>query len=263
MVWLLCNDLNYKKAAQICLGERFPFLEYCCFVHKDLKKEFLKDNMNDPEKYEQVQQIDYPASKVLPKITGKRFIKTHLPFSLLSPSLIKSGCKVIYVARNPKDVSVSFYHLNRSMRTQGYTGDFRKYWDYFEKNLQPWTPYWEHIKEGWNRRHEENVLFLFYENLNKNLRNSLQKVGTFLEQSYTTQELETLENHLKFENFRNNKSVNQEKLRNLGILLKTEENYVRKGKTGGWRDYFDQELEKRANQWIEENLRDTDCRFPL
>lgn len=33
--------------------------------------------------------------------------------------------------------------------------------------LEPWTPYWEHIKEGWNMRHEENVLFIFYENMNK------------------------------------------------------------------------------------------------
>lgn len=43
--------------------------------------------------------------------------------------------QVIYVARNPKDVAVSFYHLNRLYRTQGYIGDFAKYWDYFERNL--------------------------------------------------------------------------------------------------------------------------------
>lgn len=43
--------------------------------------------------------------------------------------------QVVYVARNPKDVAVSFYHLNRLIRTQGYRGDFSKYWDYFERNL--------------------------------------------------------------------------------------------------------------------------------
>jgi len=40
------------------------------------------------------------------------------------------------VARNPKDVAVSFYHLNRLIRTQGYRGDFPRYWDYFENNLR-------------------------------------------------------------------------------------------------------------------------------
>jgi hypothetical protein len=44
--------------------------------------------------------------------------------------------QVVYVARNPKDVAVSFYHLNKLIRTQGYLGDFPRYWDYFEKNLR-------------------------------------------------------------------------------------------------------------------------------
>lgn len=43
--------------------------------------------------------------------------------------------KIIYVARNPKDVAVSYYHLNKLYRTQGYIGDFETYWNYFENNL--------------------------------------------------------------------------------------------------------------------------------
>ncbi|XP_050301971.1 sulfotransferase 1B1-like [Anthonomus grandis grandis] len=264
MVWLLCNNLDYDKAAKIPLTERFPFLEFSCFVHKDTKAEFLQENEADPEKYKIVQEIDYPGWKTLAKTDGQRFIKTHLPFSLLPPNLTRNGCKVIYVARNPKDVAVSFYHLNRTMRTQGYTGDFEKYWDYFQNNLQPWTPYWEHIKEGWNMRHEKNVLFIFYENMNKNLRRHVEKVANFLGKSYTSEELDQLENHLKFENFRNNKSVNYDIMESIGVYRKVNQaGYVRSGKNGGWRDYFSQEMEKRADQWIEENLRDTDLRFPL
>lgn len=43
--------------------------------------------------------------------------------------------QVIYVARNPRDVVVSYYYLNKLYRTQGYVNTFEKYWDYFEKNL--------------------------------------------------------------------------------------------------------------------------------
>lgn len=95
------------------------------------------------------------------------------------------------------------------------------------------------------------------------MRHSIEKIATFLGKSYTDQELEKLETHLKFENFRHNKSVNYDIMEKLGIVLKTEGGFVRKGKNGGWRDYFDQEMEKQANQWIEENLRDTDIRFPV
>ncbi|CAG9773792.1 unnamed protein product [Ceutorhynchus assimilis] len=264
MVWLLCNDMDYEKAAEIPLVTRFPFLEFSSFVHQDTKADFLEENQTDPEKYKLVEEVAYPAWKILAKTNERRFIKTHLPFSLMPPNLVKAGCKVIYVARNPKDVAVSFYHLNRSMRTQGYTGDFAKYWCYFKNNLQPWTPYWDHIKEGWNMRHEENVLFLFYENLNKvNLRPNVEKIASFLGKSYTNEQLDKLENHLKIENFRNNKSVNFDVMESLGIILKSEEGFVRKGKNGGWKNYFDQEMDEEANQWIEENLRDTDFRFPV
>lgn len=34
------------------------------------------------------------------------------------------------------------------------------------------------------------------------------------------------------------------------------------GKAGGWRDHFDEEMTAQAENWIAENLRDTDLRFP-
>lgn len=64
-----------------------------------------------------------------------RFIKTHFPFQLLPPSVMEQNCKVIYVARNPLDVAVSYYHQNRLLRTQGFQRDFKTYWNYFEKGL--------------------------------------------------------------------------------------------------------------------------------
>lgn len=33
--------------------------------------------------------------------------------------------------------------------------------------LVAWAPYWAHLEEGWKNRHSENLLFVFYEQLNK------------------------------------------------------------------------------------------------
>ncbi|XP_075289718.1 uncharacterized protein LOC142362846 isoform X1 [Opisthocomus hoazin] len=44
---------------------------------------------------------------------ARRLITTHLPARVLAPALQQSKAKVIYVARNPKDVAVSFYHFHR------------------------------------------------------------------------------------------------------------------------------------------------------
>lgn len=38
--------------------------------------------------------------------------------------------------------------------------------------------------------------------------------------------------------------------------------YVIAGKSGGWGDYFDEEMKAEADQWMADNLRDTDLRFP-
>ncbi|KAF2887786.1 hypothetical protein ILUMI_18387, partial [Ignelater luminosus] len=140
---------------------------FSIFVHPETKAEFLKENSFSEKNQALVEAVSAPGWELLAKQKGRRFIKTHLPFSLLPPDLFTAGCKVIYVARNPKDVAVSFFHLNRLIRTQGYLGDFPKFWDYFERNLQSWTPYWSHIQEGWERRNSENVLFMFYEQMNK------------------------------------------------------------------------------------------------
>ena len=57
-----------------------------------------------------------------PNRPSPRFVKSHLPFSLNNPRLL-DVCKVVYVARNPKDVCVSFFHHMRLIRLHDFLGD--------------------------------------------------------------------------------------------------------------------------------------------
>lgn len=43
---------------------------------------------------EMIEEIAKPARITLDEMTERRFIKTHLPFSLLPPDLLEVGCKV-------------------------------------------------------------------------------------------------------------------------------------------------------------------------
>lgn len=66
--------------------------------------------------------VNYASSRPSP-----RFIKTHLPYRLL-PRQIRTGerkPRIVYVARNPKDTCVSYYHHCRLM--EGYRGDFNTF----------------------------------------------------------------------------------------------------------------------------------------
>ncbi|XP_049855499.1 sulfotransferase 1C4 isoform X1 [Schistocerca gregaria] len=263
LVWLIANDLDYNTATKIPLVDRFPFLEFSVFVHDEVKKELLNQSEGDPVKQALIEKLSKPGYEVLSEMPSPRFIKTHFPFSLLPQNLLEEGCKVIYVARNPKDVAVSFYHLNRLFRTQGYRGDFKKYWDYFEKNLHPWTPYWTHVTEGWKRREHPNLLFLFYEEMNKDISETVERVAAFLGKSLTDEQVSELTSYLHINNFRKNTAVNMDQLKDIGLLQNGEQDFIRKGQNGSWTDEFTPELDERANEWIKENLKHTDLRFPV
>lgn len=69
---------------------------FSIFVHDETKKEFLQENSFCPERMQLVEEISKPAWKTLSETSERRFIKTHLPFSLLPPNLLEVGCKVCY-----------------------------------------------------------------------------------------------------------------------------------------------------------------------
>lgn len=41
------------------------------------------------------------------------------------------------------------------------------------------------------------------------------------------------------------------------------EMFIRKGIVGGWKDYFTEEMLKEADDWIDENLKDTDLWYSM
>ncbi|XP_004930400.2 sulfotransferase 1C4 isoform X1 [Bombyx mori] len=261
LVWMVANDLDYEKSAAVPLTQRYPFLEFSICVHPVMKKKFTEENSYSEDKLKLLEDVIQPGTDQLASMPSPRFIKTHLPLSLLPPDLLETA-KMVYVARDPRDVVVSFYHLNRLIRTQGYIGDFKTYWHYFINDLHHWTPYFEHLKEAWEKRHHPNLLFLFYEELSKDLQKTVRRVSQFFNKDYTMDEIIKLCEHLSIMNFKNNKSVNFNVMAELGVTITGEQSFIRKGKAGGWRDYFDEEMTKEAESWMQNNLRDTDLRFP-
>ncbi|XP_046965022.1 luciferin sulfotransferase-like [Vanessa cardui] len=261
LVWMVANDLDYEKAKTIPLIERFPYLECSInFFPKMIKQ--IRDKYCDTErKLKCLEYISQPVTEQLAASTLPRFVKTHLPLSLLPPSLLDTA-KVIYVARDPRDVAVSYFHLNSTMSIRGYIGDFKTYWKFFINDSHYFTPYFQHLKECWEKRHHPNMIFLFYEELSKDLRNVINRVSKFLGKNFTEQQIDQLCDHLSYDNFKINKSINCDEIRELGLQIPGKANFIRNGKTGNWRDYFDDEMTAEADKWISDNLKDTDFRFP-
>ena len=88
----------------------------------------------------------------------------------------------------------------------------------------------------------------------------IKKVAKFFEKSYSEEEYKKLLKHLQFSNIQNNKMVNLTQA-DTKCIFKTDD-FIREGKSEAWHSFFTPKLKEKANRWIEDNLKNTDLRFP-
>ncbi|XP_069681095.1 luciferin sulfotransferase-like [Periplaneta americana] len=242
MVWLLLNHLDYETARKVNQYVRSPFLEFGC---RDPPAERAQLKIGDT-----IQDVEI--------LNSPRCIKSHLPLRLLPKQMWTIKPKIIYVARDPKDVVVSWYHHHRLLN--GYTGSCEEFVEAFIEGIVEYGPFWEHVLEFWKLREEPNVLFNTYEDMKKDLPGVVQRTAKFLNCELNAEQLEKLCEHLSFESMKNNPAVvNQEdlNLRKHKDVIGDVQPMVRKGKVGGWKEEISPYLAQKITRWTEEKLKDS------
>lgn len=232
IVYLIGTNLNYERAISQLLETRFPYLEHV-----------------------------YPGWKSIDKLPSMRFIKSHLPYSLLPQDIKDKNCKIIYVARNPKDVLVSYYFFLRMLTVVSYRGTLAEYFKKFLKNEVFYGPFWNHVLEFWNQRDSENILFVKYEDLHKDLIGEIKRIAAFLDKSITDAQISALVHHVSFEEMAGNVTVNHTHFDDLGLRHKDESTFYRKGIVGDWKNYFTTEMNETMDAWIRCNTGESDLNF--
>lgn len=94
------------------------------------EKEMREKFAGNAEMLKIVDNLNVAATVVLAKTPSPRFVKSHLPLSLLPPSLLDTT-KVVYVARDPRDVIVSYYYFTKSNDVVSMSADFKEYFNFF------------------------------------------------------------------------------------------------------------------------------------
>ncbi|XP_044739336.1 luciferin sulfotransferase-like [Chrysoperla carnea] len=240
MVWCIGNNLKFTNVE---IYKRFPFLEVTpLFDFRECPELFgeLSDHLLDSLEY--VRKLPHP-----------RYIKTHLPWDLL-PKQIRTGernPKIIYVYRNPKDTSVSYYYHCRAV--EGFTGDFNVFMDLFLGGRLTYGPFPAHVLSIFEQKNRENVLIITYEEMKSDLRSVIKNVMNFLSKNYSDEEIEKLEDHLSFESMKNNNSVNYA---NTG-----GKNFMRAGIVGSYKNDMTPELINRFDNWIVDKFGKTEIKF--
>ena len=96
------------------------------------------------------------------------------------------------------------------------------------------------------------MLFLFYEDMKRDLPSQIEKAAHFVGKSPTREEIERMADHLAFGTMKHSGAVSKEKLQ---IMVNDQPTgFLRKGIVGDWKDHMDGELLNEIEKWIESNI---------
>lgn len=160
--------------------------------------------------------------------TKPRILKSHEPFCEEYP-------RAIYLYRDGRDVSVSYYDFY--VKLEGYQEDFVEFLNRMLQGDLPYGSWQDHVSSWLFRGDKESVLAVSYEKLCEDTQKELERVGTFLELSWTESEIRSAIARSTLE-----------KQRNDYYRYKQETHWKRgfrggvKGTPGKWREVFDESL---------------------
>ncbi|XP_075553560.1 amine sulfotransferase-like [Dermacentor variabilis] len=202
---------------------------------------------------------------------------THLP---LCSEKLNPEAKYVYVARNPWDVCVSLYHHMTSLSFyQFQDGTFDDFLESFLTGSLPYGCYFEHLEAGYLLKGKPNVLFLTYEELKRDIRDALLRLANFIGEHYGNllkecgiegrTQLDAIVQMSSAESIRKVMAFDlgghpdpeiDKQLKSLSVSSRVTNggdakryNFVRKAKTGEWKEHFSPEQLRRMEARIAEN----------
>ncbi|XP_036400421.1 sulfotransferase family 5A, member 1 [Megalops cyprinoides] len=202
----------------------------------------------------------YYCPEVLRASRGPRIITTHLPYHLLAPALQGSKAKVIYVARNPKDVAVSYYHFHKMANFLPEPGSFGEFLSEFLSGTVHYGSWFDHVKGWTSQARNLNFFYITYEEMWQELRGSLERLSTFLQCPLVAAELTSAQQHCTFSSMKENSMVNYTLIPE-EIMDHTKGQFMRKGKIGDWRNTFTEEQNRNFDEVFKAEMQDSQLRF--
>ncbi|KAI3667352.1 hypothetical protein L6452_42407 [Arctium lappa] len=165
--------------------------------------------------------------------------------------------------RNPKDVLVSLFHFTNKLRDKSRgIMTFEEAFEMFSNGVMPYGPHWDHVKGYYNAslEHPTRILFLIYENMEKDTMNNVKRLAEFLGCPFTKKEEAegAVEDIVKICSFKNLKEVNKHGNWRDDVPNHT---FFRKGKVGDWSNHLTTEMSHILDQIVKEKFEGLDISF--
>lgn len=189
--------------------------------------------------------------------TGLRVIKTHLEFAQVPYSV---EARYICVVRDPKDVCVSAYHFLRAEGMGPMTPAVPNFVEFFLSPNFPFHPWAEFLNDYWRVRDRENVLFITYEEMKKDLTGTVRRIAAFLKVTLSEEEVEAVARQSSFEHMKQIEHKFE-----TGMMVpwaKPRGAMIRRGKRRGSGELLTPALQQRIDDHCRAELKRLGCEFP-
>jgi hypothetical protein len=189
-------------------------------------------------------------------LPSPRIFKSHMPLRMaLGGGPENSPAKFIYIARNPKDVCVSYFHFESGKAWSGNYGGQWEHWLrlFIEGGVQR-GDWFDHVLSWWEHRELDNLLFLRYEDMKRDFDGELRKIIDFLDYDLTQEVVARIKEATSFSHMKKAEFSNHQEITDL-------EDFFRKGQIGSWREVFTAEQSEAFDRVYQERMQGTGLDF--
>ncbi|XP_066494917.1 sulfotransferase 2A1-like [Tiliqua scincoides] len=118
------------------------------------------------------------------------------------------GVNVIYTVRNLKDVLVSSFYFHKVYKCMRDPGTMQDLLDNFLSGNAIFGSWFDHVKGWLAMKDKPNVLINTYEEMQQDLRGSVERICRFLGKELTSQQIDSVVENASFETMKDNKMSN-------------------------------------------------------
>ena len=203
-------------------------------------------------------EFKLPLERVLAKPSPRMFT-SHLPIGHVKHYITDKKVKMINVRRQIPDTLTSLYHFYQTNPFLGnFQGSFDDFFKLFESKSYTYGDPIQWNQEWWDARGNENILFVSFEEMKRDIHDVIRKVAKFLEKDIDEVTVNKIAEATTISAMKVNPYIDPAIIfQKLKVEEMTADQFFRKGVVGDWKKHFSAE----QTAYIKERMKETNVPY--
>ncbi|KAI4886706.1 hypothetical protein NFI96_021395 [Prochilodus magdalenae] len=169
-------------------------------------------------------------------------------------------CQVVYAMRNPKDVFTSCFHFYETFSFIVNPGPADEFLEKFLNSKVIFGSWFDHVKGWLNVKDQDNIFYIAYEEMKKDLKGSVSRISQFLGKSLSPEVVEKIADNCEFKNMKQHKMSNFSQVPEEFMDRKKSE-FLRKGVVEDWKNLLTEAQAERFDALYKDKMKDVKFKF--